>query len=507
MDGNITIPAGTRLASTGGKVVFASTQPRTLQRGQVRIDVPVRADVGFAGEAGLVPAGAITEMSQPVAGIDHVTNLDPTQRAAADETDDELRLRAKAALRSLGKATLAALDRAIRESRGTPVEFYDPGSPLAKRSEPGTVTVVVEAEPEIVDAACAFAEPWHATPQARADCLDRVAERMEARMPHLIGLIVREAGKTFANAIGEVREAVDFLRYYASQARGWSNDTHRPLGVVACISPWNFPLSIFTGQIAAALAAGNAVIAKPAEETPLTAAAMFGLLHATGIPPAALQFLPLSEAVAIGYAAPLAVVVLAALVLKERVRIYRWSAVTIGFVGVLIMLSPHLGAGSHQLGPGAAVGAALGLAGAFCSAFASVEVRLLTQTERTGAIVFYFMLLTSLLGLSTILLGWNVPTYQDAALMVVIGILGGLGQILIVQAYRYGDASLVAPFEYSTMLWAVAIGWFWFGEWPASTIVIGAFIVISSGIYVIFRERQLGLARQAQREVGPSRIT
>src|SRR5471032_1459789 len=102
---------------------------------------------------------------------------------------------------------------------------------------------VVEAGPEIVDAACAYAEPWHATPQARADVLDRVAERMEARMPHLIGLIVREAGKTFGNAIGEVREAVDFLRYYASEIRGWSNDTHKPLGVVACISPWNFPLS------------------------------------------------------------------------------------------------------------------------------------------------------------------------------------------------------------------------------------------------------------------------
>jgi hypothetical protein len=148
VDGNITIPAGTRLATTGGSVVFVSTQPRTLQRGQVRIDVPVRADVGFAGEAGRVPAGAITEMSQPVAGIEHVSNLDPTQRAAADETDDELRLRAKAALRALGKATLAALDRAIRESRGTPIEFYDPGSPLAQRSEPGTVTVVVDAEPE-----------------------------------------------------------------------------------------------------------------------------------------------------------------------------------------------------------------------------------------------------------------------------------------------------------------------------------------------------------------------
>jgi RHH-type proline utilization regulon transcriptional repressor/proline dehydrogenase/delta 1-pyrroline-5-carboxylate dehydrogenase len=151
---------------------------------------------------------------------------------------------------------------------------------------------VVEAAPEIVDAACAYAEPWHAPPQARAACLDRVADRMEARMPHLIGLIVREAGKTFANAIGEVREAVDFLRYYASEVRGWSNDTHRPLGIVACISPWNFPLSIFTGQVAAALAAGNAVIAKPAEETPLIAAQAVKLFLGGGLPPGALQLVP-----------------------------------------------------------------------------------------------------------------------------------------------------------------------------------------------------------------------
>src|SRR5476649_1868641 len=151
---------------------------------------------------------------------------------------------------------------------------------------------VVDAGPEVVDAACAYAEPWHATPQARAECLDRVADRMEARMPHLIGLIVREAGKTFGNAIGEVREAVDFLRYYASEIRGWSNDTHKPLGVVACISPWNFPLSIFTGQIAGALAAGNAVIAKPAEETPLIAAQAVKLFLGAGLPSGALQLVP-----------------------------------------------------------------------------------------------------------------------------------------------------------------------------------------------------------------------
>ncbi len=222
---------------------------------------------------------------------------------------------------------------------------------------------------------------------------------------------------------------------------------------------------------------------------------------------AALHFLPLSEAVAIGYAAPLVVVVLAALILKERVRIYRWSAVAVGFLGVLIMLSPHLGATAHPLGSAATIGAARGLGGAFFSAFASIEVRQLTETERTGAIVFYFMMLTSLLGLSTSLLGWTAPGWADGLLMILIGILGGLGQIFLVQAYRYGDASLIAPFEYSTMLWAVAIGWFWFGEWPAQTILLGAVIVIGSGIYVILREHQLGLARRAQREAGPSRIT
>lgn len=96
---------------------------------------------------------------------------------------------------------------------------------------------------------------------------------MEDQMQQLIGLLVREAGKTFSNAIAEVREAVDFLHYYAGQVRDdFDNETHRPLGPVVCISPWNFPLAIFTGQIAAALAAGNSVLAKPAEQTSLIAA-------------------------------------------------------------------------------------------------------------------------------------------------------------------------------------------------------------------------------------------
>jgi len=112
-------------------------------------------------------------------------------------------------------------------------------------------------------------------------------------MQSLIGILVREAGKTFSNAIAEVREAVDFLHYYAGQVRDdFDNETHRPLGPVVCISPWNFPLAIFTGQIAAALAAGNSVLAKPAEQTPLIAAQGINILLEAGVPAGVVQLLP-----------------------------------------------------------------------------------------------------------------------------------------------------------------------------------------------------------------------
>ncbi len=143
-------------------------------------------------------------------------------------------------------------------------------------------------------AASRSASGWAATPPAeRAACLARAADRLEADLPVLVPLVVREAGRTCANALAEVREAVDFLRYYAAEVRrDFDNASHVPLGPVACISPWNFPLAIFTGQVAAALAAGNVVLAKPAEQTPLAAAAAVRALHAAGVPRAALQLLP-----------------------------------------------------------------------------------------------------------------------------------------------------------------------------------------------------------------------
>jgi RHH-type proline utilization regulon transcriptional repressor/proline dehydrogenase/delta 1-pyrroline-5-carboxylate dehydrogenase len=143
-------------------------------------------------------------------------------------------------------------------------------------------------------AASGAALVWQGTPPLeRAAVLERAADLLEGEGQQLMGLLVREAGKSFANALSEVREAADFLRFYAAQVRAtFDNGTHRPLGVVVCISPWNFPLAIFTGQVAAALAAGNTVLAKPAEQTPLIAAQAVRLLHAAGIPGDVLQLLP-----------------------------------------------------------------------------------------------------------------------------------------------------------------------------------------------------------------------
>ncbi len=130
------------------------------------------------------------------------------------------------------------------------------------------------------------------TVDSRAKMLEKAADVLEASMPILLGLIIREAGKSTSNAIAEVREAVDFLRYYAEQSRLTLASEHLPLGPVVCISPWNFPLAIFIGQVAAALAAGNTVLAKPAEETPLIAAEAIRILHSVGIPNDAVQLLP-----------------------------------------------------------------------------------------------------------------------------------------------------------------------------------------------------------------------
>ena len=181
-------------------------------------------------------------------------------------------------------------------------------SPADRAMELGLVREADEASvARAMDSAAAAQMDWDLMRgAARAAILEKAAGLYEAQTPRLAALLVREAGKTMENAIADIREAVDFLRFYAQQARsefeapvllpgptGERNEISlHGRGVFACISPWNFPLAIFTGQVAAALAAGNSVVAKPAEQTPLVAFAAVQLLHEAGIPPDVLQFLP-----------------------------------------------------------------------------------------------------------------------------------------------------------------------------------------------------------------------
>ncbi|WP_136439610.1 bifunctional proline dehydrogenase/L-glutamate gamma-semialdehyde dehydrogenase PutA [Pacificoceanicola onchidii] len=150
-----------------------------------------------------------------------------------------------------------------------------------------TVGAVTWATPETVAQAADAAAPWDASPETRAAVLNKAADLYEAHYGELFALLHREAGKLMLDAVAELREAVDFLRYYAARSAG-----DPAQGVFTCISPWNFPLAIFSGQVAAALAAGNAVLAKPAEQTTLVGHRAVQLLHEAGVPLSALQLLP-----------------------------------------------------------------------------------------------------------------------------------------------------------------------------------------------------------------------
>ncbi|MDS9466071.1 bifunctional proline dehydrogenase/L-glutamate gamma-semialdehyde dehydrogenase PutA [Paracoccus sp. MBLB3053] len=151
------------------------------------------------------------------------------------------------------------------------------------------IAEVIEADQRTATRAIADAAVWDAAPVARAEVLRRAADLYEANAGLIFATLAREAGKTLGDAVGELREAVDFLRYYAAEGAA---DQRKARGLVVAISPWNFPLAIFSGQIAAALMAGNAVLAKPAEQTPLIAAVAVRLLHEAGVPASALQLLP-----------------------------------------------------------------------------------------------------------------------------------------------------------------------------------------------------------------------
>ena len=222
---------------------------------------------------------------------------------------------------------------------------------------------------------------------------------------------------------------------------------------------------------------------------------------AMGLGFAGLGYLPLPEVTAIGYAAPILTVIFAAMFLGEEVRLFRISAVVMGLVGVLIVVYPRLTVlSADAAGYLEAFGAMVVLGGAVFAALAQVFVRRLVNTEPTAAIVFYFSLTATALSLATIPFGWVWPTPGEAALLVGAGLLGGVGQILLTSGYREADASLIAPFDYASMIFALAIGYFVFAEVPTLPMLGGAALIVAAGILIIWRERKLGLERAKQRK-------
>ncbi|MES5097517.1 DMT family transporter [Agrobacterium sp. BA1120] len=214
-----------------------------------------------------------------------------------------------------------------------------------------------------------------------------------------------------------------------------------------------------------------------------------------------LTLLPLPEFIAIGYASPLMAVVFASLMLGETVRIYRWSAVLIGMSGVIIILWPKLTllqSGGFAAGEG--IGALAVLLAAVLGGLAMVQVRQLVVTEKTATIVLYFSLTGSLLSAFSLPFDWEWLDWKQTVLLISCGIAGGIAQILLTESYRHAEVSTIAPFEYSSILFGIGVSYVLFGDIPTVTMLVGTAIVISAGIFIIFREHQLGLARKAARK-------
>jgi len=292
----------------GHRDLLAYLVRRLLENGANSSFVSVAADAS-------VPIEAILRRPQAWIGapaqarnrkIPRPRNIFPERRAAAGiEFGD--RASVDVLLREISEAATA---RAQAEPLVNGVALSGIARQLQSPIDGNPIGRVQEADAAIADAAIAAAADgfasWTAWPIAqRAAALERAADRLQADRGGLLALLQNEAGKTLDDALAELREAVDYCRYYATRARstlipqampgptGESNELrYRGRGVFVCISPWNFPLAIFVGQIAAALVAGNTVVAKPAEQTPLTAARAVALLHEAGVPPSALHLMP-----------------------------------------------------------------------------------------------------------------------------------------------------------------------------------------------------------------------
>ena len=224
---------------------------------------------------------------------------------------------------------------------------------------------------------------------------------------------------------------------------------------------------------------------------------------AMGLNFTAAGYLPLPEITAIGFTTPLLIVVFASVMLGERVGVYRISAVLVGLIGVLIIVEPRLTLGEMDPAQDAMMcGVILAITAAACAALAQIQIRKMVQVERTSAIIFYFCITASVFSLSTVGT-WVWPSPPQFLILILIGIFGGVGQIMLTTAYRYAPASVIAPFDYTAMIFALGIGYFAFAELPSAQMILGAGIIIAAGVFVILREAQLGLRRGLARRAKP----
>jgi drug/metabolite transporter (DMT)-like permease len=213
---------------------------------------------------------------------------------------------------------------------------------------------------------------------------------------------------------------------------------------------------------------------------------------------AALALLPLATVTAFSFMQPIFAVILAAMMLREFVGPWRWAAVVVGFFGVLMMISPHGGLDA-VIGLHLSRGVVYALIFSLLSAFVVVWIRQMSATERSEAIVFYFMSATALAGLAVMSFDHVPLTFQNTFWLVLCGLFGGTGQLLMTYSYRYGEPSLLAPFDYVSMVWAMGLGWFVFGEMPETLVLAGVGVVIVSGLLIAWREhrRNFELPREA----------
>jgi drug/metabolite transporter (DMT)-like permease len=196
----------------------------------------------------------------------------------------------------------------------------------------------------------------------------------------------------------------------------------------------------------------------------------------------AVSMLPLTESTALAFASPLFMTALSALILKEFVGPHRWGAVLVGFIGVLIMVRPD----PNNM---ANLGAAFGLLGALGAAGAMITIREISRTEPGPTIVFYFTLAGMLFGLASLPFGgWTIPDLTTLLMLIATGLVGGAGQLLLTEALRRAPVAVVAPFDYTQLIWACIIGYVFWDEIPRSATVAGALVVAASGVYILLRE-------------------